>query len=92
MPQTLTQTGATASLTALSAAMAQEGEPVVVDASPLQQFDSTALAVLLALRRQAQVSGKTMVLQGLAPRLADLARLYGVTGVLGLVQTDPPVK
>jgi len=92
LPQTLTQTGVTASLATLSAAVTQEPAQFVVDASPLRQFDSTALAVLLALRRQAQALGKSMVIQGLAPRLADLARLYGVTGLLGLSPTDPPVK
>jgi len=84
LPQTLTQTQATQSLTTLGAALAIEGAQVIVEASALQQFDSAALAVLLSLQRQAQALGKSMHLQGLPPRLADLARLYGVSDLLGL--------
>lgn len=96
LPATLTQTQARQSLSALGAALALDGAQVVVDASALQQFDSAALAVLLALRRQAQALGKSMQLQGLPPRLANLARLYGVSDLLGTTsataQADPPVK
>ena len=51
---------------------------VVADASALQLFDSSALAVLLACRREALAAGKTFSVQGLAPRLRQLATLYGV--------------
>jgi len=101
LTQTLTQSVATAQLVQLSAALALERVPVVVDVSPLQQFDSAALAVLLELRRRAQALGKSMRLQGLPPRLAALARLYGVADVLGIASgisvepvavASPPVK
>lgn len=55
-----------------------QGQPLVLDASPLQRFDSSALAVLLACRRMALASGQTMVVQGLPPRLRQLAGLYGI--------------
>jgi phospholipid transport system transporter-binding protein len=54
------------------------GQPVVLDASPLERFDSSALAVLLACRRMALASGQGMVVQGLPPRLRQLAGLYGI--------------
>ena len=53
--------------------------PFVFD---LQRFDSSALAVLLSLRRSCQRHGKTLAMRGLAPRLRTLAGLYGVSGLL----------
>ena len=46
---------------------------VVADARGLQIFDSSALAVLLACRREALAAGKSFAVQGLAPRLRQLA-------------------
>lgn len=96
LPETLTQKQACQNLSALGAALALDGAQVVVDASALRQFDSTALAVLLALRRQALALGKSMQLHGLPPRLANLARLYGVNDLLGMdsstAQAAPPIK
>ena len=51
---------------------------VVADASALRLFDSSALAVLLACRREALAAGKTFSVQGLPARLRQLATLYGV--------------
>lgn len=59
-------------------APAGQGIGVQVQAQALQQFDSSALAVLLDLRRQCQTRGAQWQLQGLSPKLADLAQLYGV--------------
>jgi phospholipid transport system transporter-binding protein len=53
-----------------------------VDASALTQFDSSALAMLLALRREAQARGCALVWHGATGRLADLAALYGIDGLL----------
>ena len=55
---------------------------VVADASALQTFDSSALAVLLACRREALAAGKTFSVQGLHPRLRQLATLYGVAELI----------
>ena len=55
---------------------------VVADASALQRFDSSALSVLLACRREALVMGKTFSVKGLPPRLRTLAGLYGVADLL----------
>jgi phospholipid transport system transporter-binding protein len=58
--------------------------PLVVDAGPLHDFDSSVLAVLLECRRQAQSSRREFVLRDAPPRLHQLARLYGVASLLGL--------
>ena len=55
---------------------------VVADASALQTFDSSALAVLLECRRGALAAGKTFSVQGLPPRLRQLATLYGVAELI----------
>ena len=55
---------------------------VVINASGLQQFDSSALAVLLECRRLAQAFGRSFELRDAPPKLAALAKLYGVDGLL----------
>jgi len=82
LPEALTQTSASACLRDLGAALPAEPAAVVVDASRLNRFDSVALAVLLALRRQALLLGKTFFVHGLPQRMADLARLYGIAELL----------
>ena len=58
------------------------GGPAVVDASALAQFDSSALAVLLACRRAVLAHGGQLQVQGLTERAQALARVYGVTDLL----------
>ncbi|MDD2919255.1 STAS domain-containing protein [Rhodoferax sp.] len=83
LPQTLLHDTATATLAGmLDAVRAEPSASVAVDASALQRFDSTALAVLLELRRAALQTGKTLVLQGVPQRLHDLADLYGIAELL----------
>jgi phospholipid transport system transporter-binding protein len=55
---------------------------VVVDASNLQQFDSSVLAVLLECERAADAWGKPFSLRNPPPKLAALAQLYGVDVLL----------
>ncbi len=55
---------------------------VVVDASALKTFDSSALAVLLECRREALGAGKQFAVAALPARLRELATLYGVAGLL----------
>lgn len=59
-----------------------QGEAVVIDASPLQHFDTSALAVLLECRRLAQAWGKGFSVQRAPEKLTALAKLYGVDGLL----------
>ncbi|MES2101087.1 MAG: STAS domain-containing protein [Pseudomonadota bacterium] len=64
---------------------ALKGEPqadVTIDASNLQHFDSSALAVLLECQRAADAWGKSFALRNAPPKLAALARLYGVDVLL----------
>ena len=65
----------------VSLVLAQPAE-VVADASTLQTFDSSALAVLLACRREAIAVGKTFSVYGLPARLRQLAGLYGVAELI----------
>jgi phospholipid transport system transporter-binding protein len=70
-------------------AVVPERGPLVVDASPLVDFDSAALAVLLQLRRQADAAGRGFELRDAPSKLVQLAQLYGVAALLGLPTADP---
>lgn len=58
------------------------GSPARLDATPLQQFDSSVLALILGLKRHCQATGRQLLVQGLPDRLCGLARLYGVTELI----------
>jgi phospholipid transport system transporter-binding protein len=55
---------------------------IALDASELAKFDSSALAVLLGLRRVLTQKGSTLQVEGMTPRLRELASLYGVMDLL----------
>lgn len=57
-------------------------QAVALDASELAQFDSSALAVMLGLRRVLVQKGSSLQVQGMPPRLRELASLYGVLELL----------
>ena len=83
LPAELTHDHAAACARMLGQAMrAQAGPQAVADASALQQFDSSALAVLLECRREALALGKAFSVAHLPQRLRDLAALYGVGELL----------
>ena len=83
LPTELTQRQATACLQMLlQAVRAEAASEVVADASALEHFDSSALAVLLACRRECMADGKTLVVKGLSAKLRELAGLYGVAELL----------
>lgn len=83
LPARLTHDLAAPSVAALGAMLAGEtGSDVVADASALQEFDSSALAVLLACRRQVMAAGKAFSVRGMPDRLRRLAGLYGVQDLL----------
>jgi phospholipid transport system transporter-binding protein len=86
LPQVLTHSQAVACLAAQWPLLrSQAGDAAVqVDASALQQFDSSALAVLLEFRREALALGRRFVVLGLPARLAELAALYGIDGLLAV--------
>ncbi len=68
-------------------AQALKSEPdrgVVIDVGNLQQFDSAALAVLLECHRLADAWARPFAVRNPPPKLAALARLYGVDRLLTL--------
>ncbi|MDP3252509.1 MAG: STAS domain-containing protein [Hydrogenophaga sp.] len=83
LPERLTLEEAVPTLRRLDGQLAQQPDGMVVlDATSLREFDSSALAVLLELRRRLQARGKSLRVEGWPPRLQDLAGLYGVQELL----------
>lgn len=83
LPADLTRTEAAACLRMLLQGLRTESsQTVVVDASALIRFDSSALAVLLECRRQVQAVGKALAVRSMPSRLRDLATLYGIVELL----------
>ncbi|WP_027994275.1 STAS domain-containing protein [Simplicispira psychrophila] len=83
LPAQLTLRQARAALEVLLQALrGQTQAHLVCDASALQVFDSSALAVLLECRRHALAAGKTFAVHALPPALAGMAALYGVAELL----------
>ena len=84
LPHELTHRQATACLQMLLQGLRVHRETgvVVVDASAMAVFDSSALAVLLECRREALSVGKTFAVQGLPTALRGMAGLYGVGTLL----------
>ena len=83
LPATVTAREANDTRRLLAQAIKSEPEgAVVVDALNLQQFDSSALAVLLECQRAADAWGKPFELRNPSPKLAALAKLYGVDVLL----------
>ena len=64
LPATLTQEHARACLAQLTAGLRSEATQLVVDAELLRNFDSSALAVLLELRRECARAGKLFAVTG----------------------------
>ena len=84
LPSTLTVNDARDTLRMLKQALQAEGSEaaVVVDAGPLQHFDSAALAVLLEIDRLAEAWGRRFAIRSAPAKLAALAKLYGVDVLL----------
>ncbi|TFY99619.1 STAS domain-containing protein [Ramlibacter rhizophilus] len=83
LPASLTHDGAAACSRMLGQAVRALGDgQAIADASVLERFDSSALAVLLECRREALAHGKGFAVRGLPARLRALAVLYGVDGLL----------
>ncbi len=79
LPPELTHREARACLAQLLESLrGQKEAPVVVEASGLTRFDSSALALLIALRRECLASARPFSVNGLPPKLRQLAGLYGV--------------
>jgi phospholipid transport system transporter-binding protein len=88
LPAIATLVEADSLLAALAAALPSNGDSLRIDASALQHFDTSLVALLLHTRRAAQAAGGTMEIVGAPAKLADLARLYGVESLLPLAGTE----
>jgi phospholipid transport system transporter-binding protein len=83
LPERLTLDEAGQILVQLGAILARQPGPTVsVDAAGLREFDSSAVAVLLELRRQLIAQGKSLRVVRWPRRLQDLVALYGVQELL----------
>ena len=82
LPAQLTHAQAPACARMLAQALRAEPQQVVADASALEDFDSSALAVLLECRREALAQGKSFAVAHLPARLRELASVYGVSELL----------
>jgi phospholipid transport system transporter-binding protein len=83
LPPVLSHAEAAGCARMLAQAIGVSGEPqAVVDASGLEHFDSSALAVLLDARREALARGMAFAVTGMPARLRALAALYGVDGLM----------
>jgi phospholipid transport system transporter-binding protein len=84
LPATATLAEADTLWVALNSALLSGGGNLRIDASALQHFDTSLVALLLHARRAAQAAGAHIEIVGAPPKLADLARLYGVESLLPL--------
>jgi phospholipid transport system transporter-binding protein len=88
LPASATLADAPALLDQLQQALTSDG-PLQVDAGALQNFDTSAIALLMQARRQAQAAGRTFSVVRAPAKLAELARLYGVEELLSLAPPSP---
>jgi phospholipid transport system transporter-binding protein len=63
------------------------GEATEIDAAALKDFDTSAVALLLEARRRAEVRRARLVVRNPPAKLVELARLYGVDGLLSFEPT-----
>lgn len=79
LPATATMAEASGLLRQIEAHVAGPHEGTVsIDASALQELDTSAVALLLAAQRLAVARGVTLQVQNAPAKLLELARLYGV--------------
>ena len=83
LPQRVTQAEAEATVQGLLAVAQTQPGPMVLDTSALREFDTSALAVILACQRAAIARGVELRVQGLPERAQTLARVYGIAQLLG---------
>lgn len=59
-----------------------QGSLMVIDCQDLQSFDSSALSMILSMRRQAQAQSVNIQLNAVPEKLASLATVYGLSDVV----------
>ena len=83
LPVSLTIESAAGTLNRMSqAVLGGTDGVVVVDAGPLESFDTAAVAVLLELRRRLAKTNRGLAVVNQPEHLVDLIRLYGVGELL----------
>ena len=83
LPERLTLQESVQELARLDRALAAQAGPIVsLDASALRVFDTSAVSVLLELRKRLMAQGKTLAVTQWPKRLRDLVGLYGVADLL----------
>jgi phospholipid transport system transporter-binding protein len=83
LPATVTAREAVDTRRLLTQAVKTDGaDAVIVDASNLTHFDSSAIAVLLECHRAADAWGRPFELRNAPAKLAALVKLYGVQALL----------
>jgi phospholipid transport system transporter-binding protein len=92
LPATLTIKDARQAVRALEPAVGEGSGVLTIDASALTSFDTSAIAALLELRRQAKAVGRTLSVRGAPPSMVELAGLYGVAELLGFEGVAPPAR
>ena len=90
LPAIATIDQATALLAQLEVALgvadaSEKGLAVQVDASGVQEFDTSLLAWLLQAKRRCAAMGRPLQVSGAPAKMSELARLYGVEDLLPLV-------
>jgi len=87
LPASLTLKDAPAVLESLRQSLAADGgagDVWRIDAAPVTQLDTSALAVLLECSRIAAAAKRKLEIVNAPARMSDLAHLYGVDGLLGV--------
>ncbi|WP_333843353.1 STAS domain-containing protein [Limnohabitans sp.] len=79
--QAQAQSVANALVKSLTEQLSQGGE-ALLDAKALSQFDSSALAVILACHRAVLAKGAQLRVTGLPERAKALAQVYGLSALL----------
>ena len=59
-----------------------QGSLMVIDCKSLQSFDSSALSMILSIKRQAQMQSVNIQLEAIPEKLASLATVYGLSDVV----------
>jgi phospholipid transport system transporter-binding protein len=84
LPSSATLADAPALLAQLQKSLAEGSVGVRVDASALQSFDTSTIALLMHAHRLARAAGRSFEVVGAPPKLGELARLYGVEDLISL--------
>ena len=82
LPARITYNDANVLARNLTGQISAQPDAVVVGGQQLVEFDSSALAVLLACRRSALAAGKQFSVDSLPAKLEQLAALYGVAQLM----------